>query len=138
MGGFLALDLIPQNHLPLFRRLKAYTTQMVLQPTTALKHRSGIVKENEDDKTSLDHHGKEHGKQQRTRGTKAALTAWSLFMGFLAIHALIAYNGQSRLPTPVVESRDPTTGRSQISEHNIRQVIKRLAGDIGLRVVGTR
>ncbi|KAG0033901.1 hypothetical protein BGZ81_006922 [Podila clonocystis] len=68
---------------------------------------------------------------------KTVLNAWGMFVGFLALLSLISYQLHYTLPTPVIETSDPTTGLPQFSEHNVRKIVRHLSTDIGYRVVGT-
>ncbi|KAF9156210.1 hypothetical protein BG015_006795 [Linnemannia schmuckeri] len=75
---------------------------------------------------------------ERILSPKTALSAWAIFVGFVAFFLLVAYGGHYTLPNPVVEEHNPVTGMPQISEANIRRIIGYLSEDIGLRVSGCR
>ncbi|KAF9435018.1 hypothetical protein BGZ76_007031 [Entomortierella beljakovae] len=69
--------------------------------------------------------------------TKAVLSAWGFFLGFLILLSTIMYQAHYTLPTPVSEGVNPTTGELQFSEENVRKVVRYMTEDIGYRVVGT-
>ncbi|KAF9915285.1 hypothetical protein BX616_006511 [Lobosporangium transversale] len=78
------------------------------------------------------HHQYPVGRKQ-----KSALVSWSLFLSFLFLLALIAYQRHYSLPTPILQDRDPQTGALVFSEANVRKYTGHLSKDIGLRLVGT-
>ncbi|KAF9287320.1 hypothetical protein BGZ68_001980 [Mortierella alpina] len=68
---------------------------------------------------------------------KTILSAWGIFLAFMALLVLITYQIHYTLPTPVRESTNPVTGQVQFSEENVRVIVRHLSEDIGYRVVGT-
>ncbi|KAG0344148.1 hypothetical protein BG004_004698 [Podila humilis] len=90
---------------------------------------------------SLDtkHHASGHPQKSHSAfsSLKTVLSAWTMFVGFLALLSLISYQLHYTLPSPVIESSDPVTGLPQFSEENARKVVRHLSSDIGYRVVGT-
>ncbi|KAG0041555.1 hypothetical protein BGZ83_001659 [Gryganskiella cystojenkinii] len=91
-----------------------------------------------------DHHKERGGLLIQTssfktvdQSPKAILRSWTIFLSFLALLVSIAYWGNTHLPTPKNEGLDPKTGITQFSEANVRKITQKLAGEIGLRLVGT-
>ncbi|CAO3571190.1 unnamed protein product [Mortierella alpina] len=68
---------------------------------------------------------------------KTVLSAWGIFLAFMALLVVITYQIHYTLPTPVRESTNPITGQVQFSEANVRVIVRHLSEDIGYRVVGT-
>ncbi|KAF9565623.1 hypothetical protein EC968_004055 [Mortierella alpina] len=68
---------------------------------------------------------------------RTVLSAWGIFLAFMALLVLITYQIHYTLPTPVRESINPVTGEVQFSEENVRVIVRHLSEDIGYRVVGT-
>ncbi|KAG0289069.1 hypothetical protein BGZ98_003992, partial [Dissophora globulifera] len=68
---------------------------------------------------------------------KSSLASWTFFLLFLTLLATISYTRHYALPTPVTQDRDPVTGKPQFSEANVLKLTEHLAGDIGLRLIGT-
>ncbi|KAG0317633.1 hypothetical protein BGZ97_005098 [Linnemannia gamsii] len=68
---------------------------------------------------------------------KTILSAWTVFLGFLAVIVLVMFQIHYTLPAPVYEGQDPVTGKPQFSEENVRIVVRHMTRDIGYRVVGT-
>lgn len=68
---------------------------------------------------------------------KTILSAWAVFLGFLALIVMVMFQIHYTLPVPVYEGQDPVTGKLQFSEENVRVVVRHMTRDIGYRVVGT-
>ncbi|KAG0371494.1 hypothetical protein BGX24_001585 [Mortierella sp. AD032] len=68
---------------------------------------------------------------------KTILSAWAVFLGFLAVIVMVMFQVHYTLPAPVYEGQDPVTGKLQFSEENVRVVVRHMTKDIGYRVVGT-
>ncbi|KAF9952074.1 hypothetical protein BGZ72_006553 [Mortierella alpina] len=68
---------------------------------------------------------------------KAILSAWGLFLGFLALIVSVMFRLHYTLPTAVFEGVNPVSGKLQFSEENVRRVVRYMTKDIGYRVVGT-
>ncbi|KAF9990085.1 hypothetical protein BGZ75_003632 [Mortierella antarctica] len=82
------------------------------------------------------------GDRNKTRTSsfsnlKAILSAWGLFLGFLALIVSVVFRLHYTLPTAVYEGVDPVSGKPQFSEENVRRVVRYMTKDIGYRVVGT-
>ncbi|KAF9156203.1 hypothetical protein BG015_006788 [Linnemannia schmuckeri] len=70
-------------------------------------------------------------------GLKTILSAWAVFLGFLAVIVMVMFQIHYTLPVPVYEGQDPVTGKLQFSEENVRVIVRHMTRDIGYRVVGT-
>ncbi|KAF8934516.1 hypothetical protein BGZ47_010347 [Haplosporangium gracile] len=70
-------------------------------------------------------------------GLKTILSAWAVFLGFLAVIVMVMFQVHYTLPVPIYEGQDPVTGKLQFSEENVRVVVRHMTRDIGYRVVGT-
>ncbi|KAG9320534.1 hypothetical protein KVV02_004918, partial [Mortierella alpina] len=82
------------------------------------------------------------GDRNKTRSfsfsnLKAILSAWGLFLGFLALIVAVVFRLHYTLPTAVYEGVDPVSGQPQFSEENVRRAVRHMTKDIGYRVVGT-
>ncbi|KAG0367073.1 hypothetical protein BGZ54_004448 [Gamsiella multidivaricata] len=110
----------------------------------SLKHRSRRQKDRRAGSSVLrgDSKARTHSptstpKTHPARPKKTALGSWTFFLSFLFLLALFAYRCHYALPIPVIEERNPSTGKVQFSEFNVRRLTGHLSEDIGLRLIGT-